>query len=247
VRARPETEGLPAAEKAVTSLASQPPPPRPEINSGRGRYSAAVAILATGFVICAIVVCVAYMVKRVVVAPVDAAGDLAKQVSAGIRELLNITPRVTINQVVVIHESYPSFELATVTREMTTTYEYRNQWLGSEKAITIKGRFRIKAGFDLNQSSSVDIDQKSLKITAKFPPPKILSMELLSHEIEKTENGYWNHLKPADQKEALDSLMHAAKAEGGSGISSEAKRNLEEKLRTIAEKNKTRIQVEYGK
>jgi hypothetical protein len=236
-----------ATEKPVAGVEDQPALTPAKVRPGRGKYSAAVAIIAAGVVICAIVLCVTWAVKRVIVAPVDAAGNLAKEVSAGIRELLNITPRVTVNQVVVIHESYPSFELATVTRETTASYEYRNQWLGSEKSITIKGRFRIKAGFDLSESSSLDIDRKSLKIKAKFPPPKILSVELLSQEIEKSENGYWNHLKLADQKEALDALLRTAKAEGGSGIMAEAKKNLEEKLKSIAEKNGSKIQVEYGK
>ena len=244
----PGNEGLPGTVKPPpASVERQPVSPGTGTQRARGRYSAAVAILATGLAICAIIFCVAWLIKRVVVAPVDAAGELAKQVSSGIRELLNITPRVTVNQVVVIHESYPSFELATVTRETTVSYEYRNQWLGSEKSITIKGRFRLKAGFDLNENSSLDIDRNSLKIKAKFPPPKILSVELLSQEIEKVDNGYWNRLKPADQKEAMDGLMRTAKAEGGSGILTEAKKDLEDKLKSVVEKNGTRIQVEYGK
>ncbi len=245
--AQPGNEGLPGTEKPEAGVENALASPPAATRAGKGKYPAAIAILAAGIVICAIVVCVAWAVKRLVVAPADAAGALAKQVSAGINELLNITPRITVNQVVVIHESYPSFELATVTRETSASYEYRNQWLGSEKSITIKGRFRIKAGFDLNENSSLDIDPKSLKVKAKFPPPKILSVELLSQEIEKVDNGYWNRLKPADQKEALDALMRTAKAEGGSGMLTEAKKNLEDKLKSVVEKNGTRIQVEYGK
>ena len=106
-------------------------------------------------------------------------------------------------------------------------------------------------GLDVHKSSitaCVLIAQsgKPLKIVAHFPPPKILSVELLSQEIEKSENGYWNRLKPEDQKQALDELMKTAKVEGGKGINTEAKKNLEEKLRKLAEQKGSAIQFEYG-
>jgi hypothetical protein len=212
----------------------------------RGRYSLAIAILAVGFVIVAIILAGTYAYHRLLKTPEEVARDVAKEVASGIKEFFNVTPRVTVNQVVVIHESYPSFELATVTRETTATYEYRNQWFGSQKAITIKGRFRIKAGFDLSQSSALEVQSNPLKIVAQFPNPKILSVEMLSQEIEKSENGYWNRLKPEDQKEALDELMRTAKAQGGAGINTEAKKNLEEKLRSLADQKKTPIEFQYG-
>jgi hypothetical protein len=215
-------------------------------SGGRGKYSIAIAILALGLAVAAIVLAGTHAYNRMWRTPEEVAVDLAKQVSGSIRELFNITPRVTVNQVVIIHESYPSFELTTVTRETTASYEYRNQWLGSEKFITIKGSFRIKAGFDLSQSCALDVQPKPLKIMAQFPPPKILSVELLSHEIEKSENGYWNKLKPEDQKQALEQLIRTAKVQGGTGIMTEAKKNLEDKLRTLAEQKGTPIQFEYG-
>ena len=220
-------------------------------NEGRGRpersrYSLAVAILAFGVVIVAIMLTGTYVYHRLLRTPQEVATDVAHQIASGIKEMFNMTPRVTVNEVVVIHESYPSFELATVTRETTATYEYRNQWLGSQKSITIKGRFRIKAGFDLSQPSALDVQSKPLKIIARFPQPKILSVEMLSHEIEKSENGYWNRLNLEDQKAALDELLRTAKVEGGTGIHAEAKKNLEDKLRNLAEQKKAGIQFEYG-
>jgi hypothetical protein len=211
-----------------------------------GKLTTAMAILAVGLVLVAVILAGTYAYNRLWRTPEEVAMDVAKQVSSSIKEFFNITPRVTVNQVVVIHESYPSFELATVTREITSSYEYRNQWLASEKVMTIKGRFRIKAGFDMSQPCALDVQSKPLKIMARFPPPKILSVELLSHEIEKSESGYWNKLKPEDQKAALEQLMRTAKVQGGTGISAEAKKNLEEKLRTLAEQKGSAIQFEYG-
>ena len=96
----------------------------------------------------------------------------------------------------------------------------------------------------------MDVDQFAFdlpaELIAQFPPPKILSVEMLSEEIEKSENGYWNRLKPDDQKAALDELMRTAKIEGGAGIHAEAKKNLEEKLRSLADQKKAPIQFEYG-
>ena len=179
----------------------------------RGRYSLAVAILTFGFVIVAIILAGVYAYHRLLKTPEELAKDVAKAVASGIKEFFNVTPRVTVNQVVVIHESYPSFELATVTRETTATYEYRNQHYLSEKSLTLKGRFRIKGGFDLSQTSDLEVQPRPLKIIARFPQPKILSVELLSQEVEKSENGYWNKLTPADQKEALDMLPPSNESE----------------------------------
>jgi len=212
----------------------------------RSRHSLALAILAVGLVVVAIILAGTYAYHRLLRTPEEVAMQLAKDVSSRVREIFNMTPRVTVNQVIVIHESYPSFELATVTRETTATYEYRNQWFGSQKTITIKGRFRIKAGFDLSQPAALEVQPKPLKIVAQFPPPKILSVEMLSHEIEKSENGYWNRLNPEDQKAALDELMRTAKVEGGAGIHAEAKKNLEDKLRSLVDQKKAPIQFEYG-
>jgi hypothetical protein len=212
----------------------------------RGKYSLAIAILAFGFVMVAIILASTYAYHRVLKTPEEVAKDVAKEVANGIKEFFNVTPRVTVNQVVVIHESYPIFELATVTRETSATYEYRNQWLGSQKAITIKGRFRIKAGFDLSEPSALEVQPNPLKIVAQFPNPKILSVEMISQEIEKSENGYWNRLKPDDQKAALDDLMRTARVQGGAGINTEAKKNLEEKLRSLADQKKTPVEFQYG-
>lgn len=211
----------------------------------RGKHSAAWAILAFGVAIVAIILAGTFAYHRLIRTPEEVATDFAKQIAAVLKDTLNLTPRVTVNQVVVIQESRPSFELATVTRETTATYEYVNQWLGSQKAITLKGRFRIKAGFDLSQPTALELQSKPLKIVAKFPPPKILSVEMMSHEVEKAENGYWNRLTPEDQKAALDELMRTARVQGSAGIHADAKKNLEEKLRGIAQK-KALIQFEYG-
>jgi hypothetical protein len=233
-----------AVEKKAAGITppAEGPAPRPP----RGRHSLALAILAAGVAIVAIILAGTYAYHRLLRTPEEVAMELAKDVSDRVREIFNMTPRVTVNQVVVIHESYPSFELATVTRETTATYEYRNQWLGSQKAITIKGRFRVKAGFDLSQPCALEVQPKPLKIVAQFPPPKILSVEMLSHEIEKSENGYWNRLTPEDQKAALDELLRTAKVQGGSGIHADAKKNLEDKLRSLADQKKAPIQFEYG-
>jgi len=205
-----------------------------------------MAILAFGVVIVAIILAGTYAYNRLLRTPKEVATDIAKEVASGIKDFFNVTPRVTVNQVVVIRESSPSFELATVTRETVVNYEYRNQHYFSEKSLTLKGRFRIKAGFDLSQPSAVEVQPNPLKIIAQFPQPKILSVEMLSHEIEKSENGYWNRLRPEDQKAALDELLRTAKVEGGAGINAEAKKNLEDKLRSLADQKKAPIEFQYG-
>ena len=208
--------------------------------------SCAVLILATGAVVVGIILTLTYAYNRLWRAPEQAARDLSKSLVVGFKELFNITPRVTVNEMVVVQESYPVFELATVTREVTTSYEYSNQWLGSEKTLIVRGRFRIKGGFDLAQSCQLAVQPGTLKITAKFPKPKVLSVEMISTEIESSDNGLWNRLKPEDHKDAMDGLLQTARRQAALGMAAEAKKNLEEKLRELARRKGSAIEFEYG-
>jgi hypothetical protein len=212
----------------------------------RSNYSLAFAILALGFVIVAVILAGTFAYHRLFKTPEEVAKDLAREVANGVKEVFNVTPRVTVNQVVVIHESSPSFELATVTRETTASYEYKNSSIFGDKTLTLSGHFRIKAGFDLSTASALEVQPHPLKIVAQFPPPKILSVEMTSYDVHQSDDHWWRRLTPEEQKAALDTLKRTATVEGGAGINTEAKKNLEEKLRSLVDQKKAPIEFQYG-
>jgi hypothetical protein len=56
---------------------------------------------------------------------------LAEAAAGGMKEMFNFTPRVTINQTVVIEQNTPIMEIATVAREVHADHAWSHQWLGS--------------------------------------------------------------------------------------------------------------------
>lgn len=211
-----------------------------------GRNSLPLTILAFGVTAVAIILALVFAYTRFWTVPKDAAADTARSITESIREAFNFTPKVTINNTVFIEESLPILELATVSRSSTVSYSYTNLWAGSTKILVLKGHFKAKGGFDLKQNATVNIRSNPLSIDAKFPPPKLLSVELVNYEIEASENGYWNRINPADQQEALKGMMNTAKVELGKTVREEAKKNLEEKLKDFARKQKADITFTYG-
>ena len=233
---------LPAVMAAPTSPVPEAKAPAPP-----GRFSALKLLVAAAALLIVLLLALVFAYQRFWRAPAEAAVFASREIAAQIKDLFDITPRVTVNHLVVIRESSPAFDLATVNREFVQEYEWKHVWLHSEKALKIRGRFRIKGGFDLSRPCVLDVKGTApLKISAHFPPPKVLSVELISHEIEASENGYWNRLRPEDHEEAINNLTREARLRAADAVLDEARRNLEEKLRGLAQRRGGEIEFEYG-
>jgi Protein of unknown function (DUF4230) len=219
---------------------------KPQSQPTRGRYGLPLTILAVAVSIVAIILTMVFAYHEFWAVPKNTAMDVAQTIVTGIRNAFNFTPKVSVDQTIFVQESVPIFELATVSRTCVINYSYTNEWAGSKKILILKGNFRVKGGFDLKQNSSVNIHSNPLRIDAHFPPPKLLSVELVNYEIEQTQNGYWNRIKPEDQQEAIRGMINTAKLELGKTVRDDAKKNLEDKLKEIARTRKADITFSYG-
>jgi hypothetical protein len=164
--------------------------------------------------------------------------DLAHATAEGIRTVFNFTPRVTINQAVVIEQNTPILEVATVSRAAYVDHSWSHTWLGSTKTIQVQGSFTAKAGFDLREPFSIAVERSPLKVVAAMPAPRLLSLELDSYRIVRDESGWWNRISDADRESAVRDLKELARAKVvASGILEEARATAELRIREIVERN----------
>jgi len=192
-------------------------------------------IVAATIVAALLVIAASWSLYLVIVrAPVELAGATAK----GIQEFFNFTPRVTIDQTVVIEANAPIMEVATVSRQLMVDHSWSRTWLGSTKTIHIVGTFTAKAGFDLREPFTIAIEKSPLRVTATMPPPKILSLSMDSFHIAADESGWWNKVSDADRETAVRDLQSTARARAeSSGILDEVRSSAEERIREIVRKN----------
>jgi hypothetical protein len=164
--------------------------------------------------------------------------DLAHATAEGINSVFNFTPRVTVNQTVVIEQNTPILEVATVSRGMYVDHTWSHTWLGSTKTIQVQGSYTAKAGFDLREPFTIDVQRKPLRVVATMPPPRLLSLELDSYKILRDESGWWNRISDSDREAAVRDLNELARAKAGaSGILEEARATAELRIREIVERN----------
>lgn len=109
-----------------------------------------ITALAVGVVLVASAIAFYLVLVR---APAEIAGNVAEE----FREFFNFTPRVTIDQTVVIEQSAPIMEVSTLSRNLLVEDRWEDQWLGSTKTVEIRGSFTLKAGFDLREPFTINI------------------------------------------------------------------------------------------
>ncbi|MGB2957403.1 MAG: DUF4230 domain-containing protein [Bacteroidota bacterium] len=210
---------------------------RSQSNSGK-RIGAIVGAAVSAILLVGVAVA-AYIVL------VKAPTDLAQNTADGIRELFNFTPRVSIEQTVVIEQNTPILEVATVSRTITVDHLWSHTWLGSTKTLHLKGVYTGKAGFDLRQPFEVDIRKNPLRVIASLPPPQLLSLQMDRYDILRDESGWWNRISDEDREKAVEELTGTAYSRAeASGILEEARTTAEMRIREIVERNGSTVEFQ---
>lgn len=186
----------------------------------------------------AVILVIAAATAAFYVVVVKAPSDLAHKTAEGVREFFNFTPQVRINQTVVIEQTTPILEVATVSREMYVDHAWQQTWLRSTKTIQIQAVFTAKAGFDLREPFRIDIETRPLGVVAWMPPPKLLSIDMKEYRVVKDEDGWWNSVTPKDREDAVRQIRAEAieKAER-SGLLEASRADVEARIREIVHRN----------
>lgn len=174
--------------------------------------------------------------------------DTATNALQVFKQAVNLTPQVRISTYVATQQTTDILELSTVKKEFPLIYKYSNTWLGSEKVLVLTGQYTVKAGFDLRDDFILDIDPHTQVVHARFPPPKILSVQLDSQQpdLSQTDNGWWNKLSRQDQADAVNQMnIEARKRALEMGILGQAGKALQTQLDELAKKQGQKWQIEF--
>ncbi len=171
--------------------------------------------------------------------------ELAQNTAEGFRQFFNFTPQVQINEVVVIEQATPIAELATVSRKIFVETDWSHTWLHSTKRIVLRGVYTAKAGFDLRESFTVLIEKNPLRVTARMPRAKILSLELNDYHVVKDEDGWWNRISSQDRENAVLQMQRDAYAKVlDAGILKESEESIQQRIREIVERNGSHVEFQ---
>lgn len=168
-------------------------------------------------------------------------------------KVFQVRPQITVNQKVVFTQTAPIAELAVVTKEEQVSLEFDVDYeiLShpiplTQKKLTAQAVYRIKAGFDLHEPFSVEIDPKTHAIHAKLPPAKILSVEQVGDLSLVGEDAWLNRVNDTDRTQILDSLQKAARSQAeNSGLKEDAQKEAQDRLEEILRHNGENVELEW--
>jgi hypothetical protein len=206
-------------------------------------------IIALTVSICMVLATIAICVF---VIPAYVARQVAGEASRAIQEMMNLQPRVSVNDVVVIHESKPIVEVALVTKDTQIEHTVEHTWLRSTKTLRMRAIYRIKAGFKLT-GEPVEVKVKrdwfawKMSLETVLPEPTILSVDQTRLEILEDNDGYWNKITPEDRELAINEMRVKVLAEAKkSGIRDDVKKALEEKMAESVP-DQSKLEFRYGR
>jgi hypothetical protein len=191
--------------------------------------------MKTALGICLVLVtltfCAWFLMNRTRTEAVNTARDAAQI----FRSLVDMTPEVRITAYVTVQRTSSILELATVKKEITIPYRYEASWAGSTKTLELGSAYTLKAGFDLRERFTLDVDEETHVIHATFPAPKLLSVQQDKYWIQRDADGWWNKITPQDRESAINSMNGLARVKAADlGILDEARETLRKQLTELA-------------
>jgi hypothetical protein len=168
-------------------------------------------------------------------------------------QALQVQPQITVNQRVVLTQTSPIAELAVVNNEELVTLGFSEhlevlsfQVPLTEKKLTVEATYRLKAGFDLREPFSVEIDPVTHHIHATMPHAKILSVEQTGTLTYHGESALLNQLTDDERAKVLDDLNAAARnAAEESSLKADAEKQVTQRLEDLFRHNGETIQIEW--
>ncbi len=205
---------------------AEPPAPRP------GRLGLPAAFLGAVIAVTLFFAFALWRCERVATTAVQQPAAAVNAVAKAFKDVLQLEPRVTINERVVLNQSSPLLELAVLQREVEVEREMEHSWMGSIKKIRLRGTFRVKAGFDLTQPFSVALSEPiHAPMRISLPAPRILSVEAINTEVLEFQNGLWNRLKATDFSAELAALPDEARRKAfRAGLTREVEQSIVKQL-----------------
>ena len=175
----------------------------------------------------------------------DPANNTVRNAIELVKSVLHVTPEVIITTYVEHQQNSDILELASINRRLFIPYEFRSTWLGSRKELRLYGNYSIKAGFDLRDQFSIQIEKGTNKIRAYFPAPKILSVQQDKIAVLEDNSGAWNRITDEDRERALNDI-NAYATQHAFNILEEAKNSLRCQLQTLGKKSGQEWEIHFA-
>ncbi|MDB4793533.1 DUF4230 domain-containing protein [Methylacidiphilales bacterium] len=204
--------------------------------------------------ICLVLITVAGIAFFALHSCVAAADQTIANVRDAFAQVLHVQPQVTVDQRVVLTQTAPIAELAVVTKEELVTLGFSEhlevlslQVPLTEKKLTAEAVYRLKAGFDLREPFSVQIDPATHQVHASMPHAKILSVESIGDLTFHGEDALLNRITD-DERAKIVSDLNAAAHDGAeaSSLKSDAEQQVEQRLEDLIRHNGQAIQIEWA-
>lgn len=204
--------------------------------------------------VCLVLVTLALLTLLVINRCTDATAHAIAQVRDAFASVLQVQPKITINERVVQTQTAPIAELAVVTKEELITLGFNeHKEIGSypipltEKELTVEGTYRLKAGYDLHQPFSVTIDPATHHLKATLPPAKILSVEQVGDISFKGEDSILNRLSDAERTQAVNDLAQMAhRTAASSSLTHDADAQVRRRLEELLTHNGQEIEIQWS-
>jgi hypothetical protein len=184
----------------------------------------------------------------------SAADRTVDHVRDAFAQVFKITPQITVNQQIVQTQTAPIAELAVVTKEELVTLGFTEHFEVfsyqvplTEKDLRVQAAYRIKAGFDLREPFSVEIDSSTHQVEAHLPPAKILSVDQVGDLTFHGDDSALNRITDQEREKLLDDLNSAAHAQAEtSGLKEDAQNQAAQRLQEIFTHNGEKLQMNWS-
>lgn len=165
----------------------------------------------------------------------------AKGIAENFQRAFNFTPEVKVNSMVVIESAAPVMELVTLQKKVLVRYLWNHTWMHSTKTFELEADVTAKVGFDLSEPFRIEIDPRTMAVTAILPKPKLLSVEIGDLRIIKDEDGLWNKLTAEDREGAFRGLQAEARRKTDTpAVLNEAVQEADKRFRGLLELPKSK-------
>ena len=131
--------------------------------------------------------------------------------------LAQFQPRLRVRNRVLSETSAGIAELAVLVKDLELEREFAHTWAGSTKTLRLRGKYRIKAGFNLLSRFEISVEKGRTKIL--LPPASLLSVEQQELHVEALENGYWNPISADDLETSIAALQDQARQQAAPMVS----------------------------
>src|SRR5690606_6239767 len=169
----------------------------------------------------------------------------ARRIGQDFRELFQATPRITVNNQVIVERESDIFEVAAMSQRFHHRYQWTNTRFGSAKKIEVSGTFESKAGFDINEEFAIDIQDGRAVVT--LPGPKILPVSVLGGRECPAAGGCVHWVDTDDRHRAITAVMEDARRHAGRTMNKERTRqNRPDRVAAIVGQHVREVEVRVG-